>query len=111
MLWIGIVFANPDPDQTFHFDADPDPGSDPDTSSLKIRIFSIHSNASLHCFIFLISDIGDIILVFFWQHIEIIWKKVYRVVNLYILVETDTDPDPAKMMPTRPDPTQFFDKN
>ncbi len=47
-----------DPDPNFQFDAAPDPDPDPALHMLKnIQNFKtfIRSNASLHCFIFLIS--------------------------------------------------------
>jgi hypothetical protein len=55
-----------DPDPTFYFDVDPDPDPYPTSSykqvgKSKFFLTFIHSNASLHCFIFLISVIGVVI--------------------------------------------------
>ncbi len=51
-----------DPDPTFHFDADPDPDPNPRFTHVRTIFFTfIHSCASLHCFIFLVSVIFVII--------------------------------------------------
>jgi hypothetical protein len=89
--------ADPDQEPTFHFDADPDPDQDADLDPdhipqilhmMEIDIFFtfIPSNASLHCFIFLISVIDAKIF-----NVEIFWKKGFIFGS-------------AKMLPIRPDP-------
>jgi hypothetical protein len=58
------VDADPDPGITFFLD--PDPATDPDPTPCFTHVEQtnkkftlIHSNDSLHCFIFLVSVIGD----------------------------------------------------
>ncbi len=83
-----------DPDPTFHFDVDPDSDLDPDPVPQILHMMEIgillptfiQSNASLHCFSFLISVIVGKIFI-----IEIFWKKGVIFGS-------------AKLMPIRPDP-------
>ncbi len=86
-----------DPDPTFHFDAGPDP--DPTTLSFthvgKSKN-SFHSNASLYCFIFLVSVIG-----------VIMFNIMNNIFSFLYFVEMDTcrsGSGSGKMMPIRPDP-------
>jgi hypothetical protein len=50
--------TDPDPDATFHFNADPDPDPAPSCTLIKkseLFFTFVHSSASLHCCIFLVS--------------------------------------------------------
>ncbi len=75
-LCIGIV---PNPYPTFHFDVDSDPHPDPDPQVLhmlenqKYFLTFIHINASLQCFMFLVSVIAAIILSFLEVYLD--WTK------------------------------------
>jgi hypothetical protein len=67
---------------------------------LENKIFYfIHSSASLHCFIFLVSVLG-VITINFGQYIEIFWKKYSLALHLVKIdmdldrQALDADPDP-----------------
>ncbi len=78
-----------DPDPTFHFDAHPDP--DPESLS-QVRKSEI-SNASLLCFIYLISVIAVILFITLDSVLKFYGKK--HSLSLH-LVEMETDPDPFR---------------
>jgi hypothetical protein len=57
------IDAGPDPDPTFHFNTDTDSGPNPILSFTHVgksekNVNFIHSNASLLCFILLVSIVG-----------------------------------------------------
>jgi hypothetical protein len=83
----------PDPNRTCHFDADPSPDLNLTPSCFILEnlflLTYIHSSASLHCFIFLVSIIGVINLNILGKILEFLVKY-----NLALhLVEMDTDQD------------------
>jgi hypothetical protein len=78
--------AHPDPDKIFHSDADPDP--DPDsrasfTHAGNIFMTSIHSSASQHFFILLVSVISAIFSKFCIINRNLL-KKKYNFASLLI---------------------------
>jgi hypothetical protein len=81
--------ADPKLDPTFHFVCRSRSGSYP-----KFYTCWNHSSASQRCFIFLVSVIDVKNILYFWQYIEIFWKKAYWYFSFSTLVEID--PDPAK---------------
>ncbi len=84
------------------FDADPDP--DPDPTSINWT--SIHTNATLYCFVFhyisSLTKVSYFSIQYFGQHIEIFWEKVSLSLHLD---EMDIDPDPDRLaLNVNPDP-------
>jgi hypothetical protein len=117
--------ADPDSDPTFNINADPAPGFTPleHVGKSELVLTFMHSSASLHCFIFLATVIGVIILNFLGQHVTYCVLKFsgkkYTVVYLYIWLKRkriqirmrrgirlgrSLMPIWTKNMPVRPDP-------
>ncbi len=96
---------DPDPGPTFYFDADLDTAPTINMFGKSEFSSSVHSNASLHCFIFLISfkgviifSVSDRIFEFLWDRMQMqIWIRS-RINKPWMLItirfRLDPDPDP-----------------
>ncbi len=91
-----------DPDPTFHFDANPDSYPVPaDSLTLAEKSYFfllIHSSASLHCFIFLVSVIGVIIFNINTANTVVLPLHLVGRIRIRIrqmmAIRPDPDPDP-----------------